>query len=193
MPCKTFLHAPIIGCVVAIASLAAAIPHDQITARLDRYSLADCAAWTQITKPPTTKPPAAAMAASSLATSPPNTASSGSLRTTSAARAKDRSPPCSSLTTTEPGARSQMQGYGLGLRPQPPRTSGAISRRCQPLPPPNSPRRSGGPFHGRPARQGSARRPTCAALAQGRSLEGTGAQHRRPWLEVVALIHSSGA
>ena len=41
MPCKTFLHAPIIGCVVAIASLAGAIPHDQITARLDRYSLAD--------------------------------------------------------------------------------------------------------------------------------------------------------
>ena len=43
------------------------------------------------------------------------------------------------------------------------------------------------PGKGRPAGR------LASALAQGRSLEGTDAQHRRPSLEVVALIHSSCA
>jgi hypothetical protein len=60
-------------------------------------------------------------------------------------------------------------------------------------PPTTDPGRSGGPIPRPPRTARVGQRPTRAALAQGRSLEGTGAQHRRPSLEVVALIHSSGA
>lgn len=127
------------------------------------------------TRPPTIRPLAAVMAASSPAMAPPKTAGTGSSPTTSAARARGPSQRCCFQRTTE--AVERLQGLHAGgsshYWPHPPPQQHST---------PSSPRRSGGPhpWPPRPARVD--RRATRAALAQGRSLEGTVAQQNlRAW------------
>jgi hypothetical protein len=77
-----------LGRVVATAAVAAAVPHHEITALLDRHAAGDWGELSEDDKAANDQAAAVAMGASSPATSQPSTASSGSSRTTSVVRGK---------------------------------------------------------------------------------------------------------
>jgi hypothetical protein len=96
-------------------------------------------------------------------TSPQTTAPSGCSARAWAGTRTARSTPCSVQTTTE----QSLQASTASRRLRPP---------SHHHPPQQTPGGAAGPFQGCPARQGSAPGRLASALAQGRSLEGTGAQ-----------------